>query len=384
MINLKNYKTNLIIFTAVAFSASLGFYMTSGSKASTPYAIADASNGNLSGAAVLQTDSSAATGKSVEFGSSNGNSGTSTISLNPIGPTAPSGGWSVAYADDFNDPLGTGSGEDNTWWLGPTLSRGSNPTYDLSSDSSSQANVVDGNLLVTAKYSATPYQAASGSDPATNYLSDQIDTTTGESGYRGFDWYPNTPGTTWVFQINTEWPVNTNDLFNSFWSYAEYSTGSADERDFFEGRPWNGTPEQYWIDSNSLSPVDDFCYSSNSPTCEGAYGAAQSFDPSAAYHTYTYEVFPGGSWSFYIDGQLQPWAANQPSSGQQVDGKPMMLLLDYVVMGGDNQNKTDPGFTSGTRSMKINNLVVYEDKDAKGAGVVGGGLAPGTTINSGN
>jgi hypothetical protein len=372
----KLYVAFLIIFGFAIF----GTVLIIDSHAASPYVSIDASQGSLGGGATLETDTTADDGNKVVFGSSNrGSSG--GIAPNPMGPATPNGGWSVEYADDFNDPLGTGSGQDNTWSLGPTLSRGANPTYDLSSNSNSQASVSDGNLLITAKYSATPYQAASGSYPATNYISDQIDTTTEQTGYHGFDWYPNTSGTTWVFQINTEWPANTNDLFNSFWSYAEYSTGSSDERDFFEGRPWNGTPEQYWIDSNSLSPHDDFCYANNDSTCEGVYGAAEPFDPSAAYHTYTYEVFPGGGWSFYIDGKLQPWAANQPSSGQQVDGKPMMLLLDYIVMGSDDQNNIDPGFTSGIRSMKVNNVVVYEDKDANGAGVVGGGLAPGTTLS---
>jgi len=101
-------------------------------------------------------------------------------------------------------------------------------------------------------------------------------------------------------------------------------------------------------------------------------------DPSAAYHTYTVEVFPGSTsgkyqYSVWIDGELQH--LEQGSVSAEVS--PVVLERLNLVL---SYGFRDKGFGAGTRTYRVRSAAVYVDSAHQGVGVENGGLAPGTTV----
>ncbi len=287
--------------------------------------------------------------------SSGGSSGaTSYVNPAPTGPATPTGGWAVDFADDFNAPLGTGPGQDNYWY--PSQSWNTNPDADVAGDNSyetevynaSQVSVSGGLLSLTAVYQVT----AGGS-----YVSGIVTSPTGRAGYQGFTWTPG-DGSTWAFEIVCQWPVNTGELFNAWWSSTE--SGWSDERDFFEGHTTQAGIDTDWIYVTS-------------PVTQDYYETTLGFDPSAAMHRYTYAVNSDQSWSFYIDGALQTWVGkNGVSPIESSVDAPMELIINYAL--------SAVTFTSGSRTFLVDSVAVYQDEAHAGQSTAGGGIAPGTVI----
>ena len=300
----------------------------------------------------------------------------------PTGPAAPAGGWSVALADHFEAPLGTAAGDDNIFY--PNISYSNNaatPQYgyndfELEAYSSSQVQSGNGELVLTAKPD-TDSLPASGGHYQTNYLSGTVNTSTAHTaqGWKGFDWIP-AKGETWAFEVDAQFPVDTDDMWNAFWTSSE--NGWTDERDFFEGQATSNE-----VDSDNIystSPFAQDWYKDSTP---------EPFDLAASFNRYTYVIYPSGSWSFYINGVQQTWVGNNGIAPAETPGEsnpntPMELImnyaLDYYNSATNSHSDTDPNFTSGTRQFIIKSAAVYEDAANAGQNYVGGGIAPGTTI----
>jgi hypothetical protein len=307
--------------------------------------------GSSSGLAGDGGVSSRDAGSRVDSGGAVGSGG--HVNTAPSGPSAPAGGWHVDFADDFNAPLGTGSGQDNFWypsqsWNG-TLSNNvaGNNSYETEVYNASQVSVSGGLLSLTATYQVTQ---------GGNYVSGIVTTPVGNPGYQGFTWTPG-DGSTWAFEIVCKWPVDTGELFNAWWSSTQ--SGWSDERDFFEGHHSAGIDTD-WIFSTA-------------PVNQEYYSTTLGFDPSAAMHRYTYVVFSDQSWSTYIDGTLQTWAGNNgispPESSNDV---PMELIINYAL--------DATTFTSGSRTFFVDSVAVYQDGAHAGQSMAGGGIAPGTVV----
>jgi hypothetical protein len=297
----------------------------------------------------------------------------------PTGPGTPAGGWSVALADHFEAPLGTAAGDDNIFY--PNLSYSNNPAapqygcnnFELEAYSSSQVQSGNGQLVL----SATPDNdvlPASGGRYQANYISGAVTTSTDNTaeGWKGFDWIPN-KGETWAFEIDAKFPVNTDDLWNAFWTSTE--NGWYDERDFFEGRP---TTDE--VDSDNI-------YNTNFAQDWYQNSTPEPFALDGSFNRYTYVIYPNGSWSFYINGTLQTWVGNNGIAPAETPSEsnpstPMELLMNYALdyYNGNSYSDTDPNFTSGTRQFIIKSAAVYEDGNHAGQDYIGGGIAPGTTI----
>ena len=354
-------KQNISFVLIVLFVSLLGFKILFSSHAFGPYTAVEAESGALTSQATIQSDVNASGGKFVNFGS--------TINPIPTGPVTPSSGWHVDFADDFNAPLGTSSGEDNFWY--PENQNGNNK-YETEINNSNQVSVSNGNLVITAKYENDVAPADPSSETVQrNYVSGQTTTTTSQSGYKGFTWTPGN-GSTWAFEINAQWPIDPDgNLFNAWWSSSQ--NGWVNERDFFEGHDTSKLLDSDWIYQTNCT---------NSPSCTGAKlqdyytnPTLLSFDPSTAMHRYTYVIYPDQSWSFYIDGVLQTWVGNNGiSQAETSDNVPMLLILNYAL------DKTT--FTTGTRQFIIDSVAVYQDEAHAGQGVTGGGIAPATVIGS--
>jgi Concanavalin A-like lectin/glucanases superfamily len=280
----------------------------------------------------------------------------------PSGPATPSGGWHVDFADDFNIPLGTGAGEDNFWY--PSQSWNGNPGSDVAGNNSyetevynsSQVSVSGGVLRLTAVYDYDRAPASNGNTQA-NYVSGMVTSPVGSSGYQGFTWTPG-DGSTWAFEIVCQWPVNTGELFNAWWSSTQ--AGWSDERDFFEGHTSQAGIDTDWIYDTS-------------PVTQDYYETTLAFDPSAAMHRYTYVVYGDQSWSTFIDGALQTWVGNSGVSPvESSDDAPMELIVNYAL--------SATTFTSGSRTFVVDSVAVYQDGDHAGQSIAGGGIAPGTVL----
>lgn len=249
----------------------------------------------------------------------------------PSAPDGPSvdGGWSVAFADAFDAPLGQGLGQDNLWQY---QNGGPNNPWEEETYASSQVTAGGGHLDITA----TP--AGGG------YTSGRI--------FSNWTWTPDT-GATWAFQMTARFPT-LDGLFNAFWTSTTNNTWT-DERDFFEGH--GGFIDTDWIFNTTTRAQDYFT---------GPYPS----DPSAAAHTYTYLIHPDGSWSFYIDGALQTWVGHGGVSGAEPhDDAPMELIVNYALAGGG------PGASS---TFDVSNVVAYTD--TAHAAVGGHAVGPGTAI----
>lgn len=302
--------------------------------------------------------------ESVDASSETGtaDSGGSSVNSAPTGPATPSSGWHVDFADDFNAPLGTGAGQDAFWYPSqpwnatPSNDCNGNNSYETEVYNSSQVNVSGGTLQLTAVYSEDR-APASGGYVQRNYVSGIVTSPTNVSGYTGFTWTPG-DGSTWAFEIVCQWPVNTGELFDAWWSSTQ--SGWTDERDFFEGKTTHASIDSDWIYVTS-------------PVTQSYYATTLGFDPSAAMHRYTYEVHSDQSWSTYIDGALQTWVgSNGIAPVESSDDVPMMLIINYAL--------ADTTFTTGERTFLVDSVAVYQDQAHAQQSTQGGGIAPGTRV----
>ncbi len=380
----------------VIIVAGIGSYLLISSHAATPYAAITAANGSLSSPATKQTCSGASDGSCVQFGS--GPASGATISPSPNGVPVPSGGWSVAYADAFNKPLGNGAGEDNT--LYPNRSNTCNNVPGFNSDemevfNCSAVNVNSSGLNLNCSY--TPGVAT-----GANYTCGTVNGAVGATaGYKFFSWTPG-EGQTWAVAINAKFPQNTGEADPGWWAHGG---NYQEEIDFFEGFGGGAGKGGTWTTpgpgSNGFIGGTDptWIYNEGTSSQGQIYGdqswyQSPGFDVSAAFHTYTTVFFPDGSFSEYIDGKLQQWGYVPTSSANctagsttcTVMGPPpvnnsqaLQLILSYGLRSGTDGNP-DPYFTSGTRDFNIRDIAVYENASAGGANAINGGLAPGTTV----
>ncbi len=328
--------------------------------------------------------------------------GPRTVSRTPNGPPTPRGGWSVAYADAFGAPLGTRPGQDNTVW--PSRVNGdcmNNPGFnsnEMEVFNCSQTTVDPTGLKLTCQYA--PHIAA-----GANYNCGAVSTggarpsATPAPGYRLFRFRPG-QGQEWVFQIIAKFPPNTGEADPGWWAL---DPGWTWELDMLEGfgasagaggtwcHPagaggWIGVTDPTWIfDTPSRANV-----AGEQMLCRDAQPSA--FDPAAGYHTYTTVIYPNNTLSEYIDGRLQVWdyvphGGAAHVTGQSILGPPPVLpktygglIISYALRATATGNP-DPYFTSGTRSLSVRSIAVYENATAGGAQAVNAGLvAPGTRL----
>ena len=193
--------------------------------------------------------------------------------------------------------------------------------------------------------------------------------------YQGWDWL-SAPGPTWAFQVVAQFPLNTGELFNAFWTSNDSFTTLSNERDFFEGKRALTSPL-----ANDTMIDSDWIYN-ETPLLQDLYvqdaNLQLNLDPSAQMNTYTYVIYPDQTWSFFINGVKQMWIGNGTGIGP-VESAPsvrMALRLDYAVRGNT--------FVQGERYFKISSVAVYEDSaSASRPGhpySSGTTIAPGTTV----
>lgn len=246
------------------------------------------------------------------------------VAAAPDGVPTPAGGWSTQFADSFEVPFS----QDPLWHTDNGL--GNNPAFETEVYTSSAVTAGNGNLDLTA----TP---DGGGTTSGRVVSD-------------WTWLPGT-GSEWVFEIDARFPTGAG-LFNAFWSS---SVGNwSNEMDFFEGHPGNVIDSDHIFDTATHAQQYE--------------AAALPFDPSAAFHRYTYVVYPDSSWALFIDGQRQTWAGGGAVSEVIT---PMELILNYATVGGG------PGAPS---TFDIRSVAAYQDVPHAGVGTskaIGPGTVPG-------
>jgi hypothetical protein len=380
---IKSQKRHTIGALFVLLFAAIGVYLLAGSHASTPYISLNADKGTLANGAVLKASSAASDGNYVILGngtggSGGGGSGSGTVNTSPTGPTAPSGGWSVAYADGFTQPIGTSTGQDNTWFPNRPGGSSTNPCVNAPGDNSNEMEVYNCNKVAVDSQGLELSCAYSpGVATGKNYVCGTVrqQAVNGASGYKQFAWKP-AQGETWAFEVVGKFPPNTGEEDVGWWSYDAPWT---DEFDFFESWGWNDQPT-----SGYTTTTTGIAWLYSTPTVIEGYKQFwpnASNDPSLAFHRYTTVVYPNNTFSFYIDGILQT-GGTIPSNG--LIGPPggtiktpnMGLVLQYAL----RNPKYSTGFTSGSRTFTVRSAAVYQDAGHAGKDIVNGGLAPGTAV----
>jgi hypothetical protein len=329
--------------------------------------------------------------------------GPRTVSRVPDGPPAPRGGWSVAYADAFGAPLGTGPGHDNTVWRsridGDCTNNPGFNSNEMEVFNCSQAAVNSNGLQLTCEY--VPHIVS-----GKNYSCGMV-TTGGQhlsrierEGYRMFQLMPGR-GQDWAIQITAKFPPNTGEADPGWWaSDPRWSW----EIDMFEGFGPSAGDGGTWCNSaggsGSISITDPtWIYHTRSRMSIRAEQALcrdaqpSPFDPSAGYHTYTTVIYPNNRVSEYIDGHIQVWDYVPAGGNSHVTGGALLgppggipktygqLILSYALRDTVTGNP-DPHFVSGSRSLSVRSIAVYENTAARGAHTRNFGLiAPGTALS---
>ncbi|HWE08011.1 MAG TPA: hypothetical protein VG325_01575 [Solirubrobacteraceae bacterium] len=329
--------------------------------------------------------------------------GPRTVSRTPSGPAAPRGGWSVAYADAFGAPLGTGPGQDNTLWSSRftgdcTNNRGFN-SNEMEVFNCSQATIEPSGLKLTCQYAPHIVSGA-------NYNCGMVDTggssapETAVPGYRFFRFMPG-HGPEWAIQIIAKFPPNTGEADPGWWLADRKWTWELDMFEGFgaaagsggswchstSGSGWVGTTDPTWIfDTSTRANI-----AGEQMLCRDAQPSP--FDPSAGYHTYTTVVYPNARVAQYIDGHPQVWdyvphGGSAYFHGGTVIGPPPTLpktygelIISYALRDTATGNP-DPRFSSGARSLSVRSIAVYENATAGGADALNAGLIPpGTRLS---
>ena len=402
-----NKARQLTAILIVIIVAGIGSYLLISSHAASPYASITAESGNLAGAATKHTCSGASDGNCVQFGSTPGSG--ATINPTPDGVPVPSGGWSVDYADAFNEPLCQTSSQpscDNTLFPSRSSSCNNTPGYNTDEmevfNCSAVSESPSSGLSLSCKY--TPGLPTASGYVASNYTCGAVNGAGLPAGYKPFAMMPGEGnGQEWAVETVAQFPPNTGEADPGWWAHGG---NFQEELDFFEGfgagagkggtwttsqPPSNGYvggTDPTWIYNEGLSSQGQI-YGDN------AFFADYGFDPSAAFHTYTTVFFPDGSFSHYVDGRLRTWSYVPTSSPDcaagsttcTVMGPPpvnnnqaVSLTLSYGLRS-NTDGDPDPYFTSGTRNFNIRSIAVYENTASNGANASNSGLAPGTTVN---
>ena len=291
--------------------------------------------------------------------------GKAVVSATPTGPATPAGGWSVEYADGFGAPLGTGAGQDNTWFPNNCIVMTNCPGFnsdEMEVMNPSAASVTPEGLKLTCTYTAAAQQPG-----AKHYV---CGTLRGNSegrpgGYSYFKWSPG-KGQTLVFQAIAKFPPNTGEADPGWWS---------------NGPPWNDTEVDFFEGGGASSDhttgwKTDWMYTAwFAPPHPIANKRGFAEDPSLAFHTYTFEIAPNNTYSVWIDGVPQSWGTNVGPAKPDLAEK-ATLILSY----GLRECRCTTGFTSGAREFDVRSVAVYEDKAHEGVGVENAGVAPGTKL----
>jgi Fibronectin type III domain len=284
-------------------------------------------------------------------------SSSATVPAAPTGPVMPAGGWSVVYGDAFAEPLGTGVGHDNTLFPNSCESSPTCPGYnsdELETFSASQQSTGPEGLSLTCTYTG------SGAKP---YTCGAVHSSNA-SGYRGFTWAAGS-GQTLVFQAVSEFPPNTGEADVTWWADGPPYNGT--EFDFYEAENLH---DEGWCSGSALYSA---WFATPHPN-KADYGFGCSFDPTTAYHTYTTEIFPDGSYSSWIDGVQ--WA------DEVGPAKPLTEAADGLTLSYGIRDEGLLGFKSGSRTYHVKSIEVWEDTPHRGVGIHDEGLAPGTRLGS--
>jgi len=286
------------------------------------------------------------------------------VSPVPTGPPTPPGGWSVVYADAFGAPLGTGRGHDNTWFPNNCVRISNCPGFnsdEMEVMSPSAASQTPLGLKLTCTYTTVP-QSPGGKHYVCGMLRGQNEPV---RGYRFFTWWPG-KGQTLVFQAVAKFPPNTGEADPGWWSNGPPWNDT--EVDFFEGGGASVKHTTGW----STDALYTAWFAAPMLTAN-KWGFAE--DPSLAFHTYTFEITPGNTYSIWIDGVPQPWATNVGPARPDRAAR-MTLILSY----GLRECHCRTGFTSGAREFDVKSVAVYEDTAHRGVGIQNGGLPVGTVL----
>jgi hypothetical protein len=337
------------------------------------------------------------------------------VASEPTGPPKPASGWAVVYADGFAAALGTGPGEDNTWF--PSMGGGprsscKTPTYDCRGSNRDELQVFNSsNQSVGPEGLRLKCDFLRAGTEAVNRLSGEnkkyyrcgaadgpvcCDPTDAEqSGYNA-PLVKITSGATYVFQVVMQLPLNTNEADPAFW---------------FSGPPYDGCCEldmpeaTVYGEGGTGYGTQSFRWNWFAGTEEIIWGLPN--DPERDFHTYTTQLAPGavrGKWRLrvWIDGVPQTLydkaegCGRPPNSCGKIASREVTapttpnknpLILQYAVReangnasGGISKKFKRPG---EERSMYVRSVAIYQDGAHENVGIEkpsAGVAAPNTLI----
>jgi hypothetical protein len=365
------------ILTVVLIVAVLGTLLLILSHASTPYASLNADKGTLSGAATVQTDSSASDGKSVLFGSVPSNNSGAVLPNTPDVPASenPSTGWTLEYGDAFGSPSLEEGGQDNTWFPNGTPNCNTAqpygyPSQQLAYQTCNETSVNPSTGLTVA----CTYGAPSGAPSRINYACGGAEAAYYDqpsNAYKAFSW-KDPVGSGNTIAVQWEWQLPPDYQFDpAIWGFGNYTGADANSGDEIDSNESFGWGYQATSKTDTTATWTNGAYTQ--PTIVGGSPdnyLTYKFDPSASMHTYTV-VYNGSNNTYqsYINGS-QIASGSFSSSGAEYQN----LIWNMDMRGNFSTCEgscSDPvtGFTSGSHSLTIRYVGYYEDTAHAGQGV---------------
>lgn len=283
------------------------------------------------------------------------------VPASPSGPTAPSAGYRLVLADDFN-----GSSLDPGLWT-PTreypnagqINRGFTD-YEVNAFDSDMVSV--GNSCAILKGKKRTVRADTGR--SYDYTTGVISTSNASPGFlfspaRGGPFYiecrTKIPGTA---------PNAGTSLFPAFWAVTTQRMNAfayTREMDFFEF-----TKNSSLYDSVNLYPQGGVGSHTDVINNGAFFQKTLATDMALAFHVYTVQVNADGSFSSWIDGAYQWTLPPHPATDW------MCMILNYSL-----DDRPLDGWTGD--EYLIDYVSIWQSAEVSaGDGVVGGGVTPGT------
>lgn len=296
--------------------------------------------------------SAAVTAAIVVGGTGNG------IPPGPTGPSTPAGGFRVVFADDFNNAI-----DGAHWSTARDSCTGQVTPYNFPGEvayfSSGQVSVANSCCVITAQ-AATPFSGL-------NYASGAMET--GDTCLaHPFSFSPSVGGPFYM-ECKVKMPGSmpgtsvspSGSIFPAIWAIANQSGQAGREMDFLEvgGRQGAVFGMPNLIDSAQLA-----AFSNPTQLLSGT-----TVDLSQAFHLVTAQINTDGSFSMWIDGNLQ-FNMEAVAATQY-----MGLLFNYSMFA-----VPGAGFTFDT--MQVDYIAMYQAASVTaGTGYVNGYIAPGTVLH---
>ncbi|MBV9805219.1 MAG: hypothetical protein JO130_18620 [Solirubrobacterales bacterium] len=296
----------------------------------------------------------------------------------PSGPSVPTGGWSVVFADGFStaEVFGASSG---MWGANRDYDSGTantnrpsfDPTYGVTVFNGSQVSQQADGAHFTATYNSTGY-GTNGNGTTINYQSGCLSSQPtnpvgGATGFpiQGFG-FKQTTGVIFAVEAVIKFPAFFEGMDFGWWATDPQGQNEQDFGEFCNyllNDPGQWCTIAAWINHNTSTENQAQAYNQTWQTDGNFHRYCQVIDGTAN----TVKTYVDG---VHLSALDYSWLSAWPNVYLN-----LLLSLDLRAA----YTSQGPTFT-GSETVVVRSIACYQDTPHAGTGILGGGLAPGTIL----